>query len=520
MEAVWVLGLRKIGPWLSPKLHWQQQSPFCAKSFRRKKLKMDSMEKYQFVLKVQEIPTYTYLNNAEKTDHNNQQRNTLVLKPFKKYTQKIKILSSKREFEIHFFELKRVQDAGNQDPERFFQVIVQGASKMYIRSQKMKHFTPVGFTIQSTTYCCTSFEVEDRIRYFRNKPDDLIWSLDKDDGHPVESIELEVNFGHSTPTTIQNLRLEVFKPCLTVSDGKHHQICCQANEEGVSKINFHKSYLCQFSSKIRNKCHDPRSPESCRNCTFAFNYSYKTVFTFHCILYGYEGKCLTEEDLSPELKSFADEFGITFLSKFMNKMERLDLVESDTPTIWMTSIQNIRLSFFDRPMRGLNFKVSSKDLDEDGNFRILRSKEFHKSFLLQLSGYFQSGIENGYGPIDELLIEDYYFEGLEIFHKILYGKPSDDLEEAYFSPELITFANKFDIAFLKSLHGFPDLDLKDSDYKVLKFVTIVKAAMKNPNEDNKGYVWKYYFKNSEELRNSWAWQEFIESNPGWINVLV
>ena len=198
MEAVWVLGLRKIGPWLSPKLHWQQQSPFCAKSFRRKKLKMDSMEKYQFVLKVQEIPTYTYLNNAEKTDHNNQQRNTLVLKPFKKYTQKIKILSSKREFEIHFFELKRVQDAGNQDPERFFQVIVQGASKMYIRSQKMKHFTPVGFTIQSTTYCCTSFEVEDRIRYFRNKPDDLIWSLDKDDGHPVESIEVEVNFGHST----------------------------------------------------------------------------------------------------------------------------------------------------------------------------------------------------------------------------------------------------------------------------------------------------------------------------------
>ena len=69
---------------------------------------MDSMEKYQYVLKVEEIPTFTFLDNADEIELNCQQGNTLVIKPFKKYTQKIKIINSKREFVVTLIECIKV----------------------------------------------------------------------------------------------------------------------------------------------------------------------------------------------------------------------------------------------------------------------------------------------------------------------------------------------------------------------------------------------------------------------------
>ena len=124
------------------------------------------------------------------------------------------------------------------------------------------------------------------------------------------------------------------------SSKEDFEIICKDDENKRKK--FHLSYLCQFSEEIRRKIKNPCSIENRFNRMYIKNYTYSTLEAFHKILYGNNFESLTKEDLSPELKMFADEFGITFLSNFIQKIEAREF------DVCVTSIQNIRLSFFDQ----------------------------------------------------------------------------------------------------------------------------------------------------------------------------
>ena len=128
------------------------------------------------------------------------------------------------------------------------------------------------------------------------------------------------------------------------SSKEDFEIICKDDENKRKK--FHLSYLCQFSEEIKRKITNQCSIENRFNRMYIKNHSYSTLEAFHKILYGNNSESLTKEDLSPELKMFADEFGITFLSNYIQKMEVQEGEEFD---VCVTSIQNIRLSFFDCP---------------------------------------------------------------------------------------------------------------------------------------------------------------------------
>ena len=123
------------------------------------------------------------------------------------------------------------------------------------------------------------------------------------------------------------------------------EIICKDDENKRKK--FHLSYLCQFSEEIKRKITNQCSIENRFNRMYIKNHTYSTLEAFHKILYGNNSERLTKDDLSPELKMFADEFGITFLSNFIQKMEVLEGEKFDQ--VFVTSIQNIRLSYLDCP---------------------------------------------------------------------------------------------------------------------------------------------------------------------------
>ena len=172
------------------------------------------------------------------------------------------------------------------------------------------------------------------------------------------------------------------------------------------------------------------------------------------------------------------------------------------------TLNQIRLKMFDPPSNEPDFNIICKD---DGK----KSLKFHKNYLCQFSGYFQRMLENPTlkeSQKNEIEIPNCSIKTLTTFYKILYTK-NCEVDGKELSPELMIFADKFDVQFLYNFIRLEGLQTKINEENAIEMYKI--AESKN-DQDMLKIVFEFFKGNGGKMKKTDEWKEFAMNNPDFL----
>ena len=174
----------------------------------------------------------------------------------------------------------------------------------------------------------------------------------------------------------------------------------------------------------------------------------------------------------------------------------------------ITTLDQIRLKMFDPPSNEPDFNIICKDDRK-------KSLKFHKNYLCQFSGYFQRMLENPTlreSQKNEMEIPNCSIKTLTTFRKILYEKSCEfDVKEL--SPELMIFADKYDVQFLYNFIRIENLKVNLNEENAIEMYKI--AESKNDQEMLK-MVFEFFKSKVGKMKKNEEWNEFAKNNPDFL----
>ena len=133
----------------------------------------------------------------------------------------------------------------------------------------------------------------------------------------------EVNLNYYVKSSdifsVEKVKLHYFKPPPGNPDFK---IICEDDQV----LRFHKAYLSKISEPFKRMIENTSTRESSRNEVKLKDVSFKTLKSFHLILYG-KPDSLNPEDLTTDLMIFADMYDIQFIYDYIKQSQTPEVTE-------------------------------------------------------------------------------------------------------------------------------------------------------------------------------------------------
>ena len=133
----------------------------------------------------------------------------------------------------------------------------------------------------------------------------------------------EVNLNYYVKSSdifsVEKVKLHYFKPPSSDPDFK---IICEDDQV----LRFHKAYLSKISEPFKRMIENTSTRESSRNEVKLKDVSFKTLKSFHLILYG-KPDSLNPEDLTTDLMIFADMYDIQFIYDYIKQSQTPEVTE-------------------------------------------------------------------------------------------------------------------------------------------------------------------------------------------------